>query len=103
MYATEPGTYEVNYTFNDSKGEQRTATVKCEVKPELASHVTGMQNITIDKGDPVPTDAGCSFDEYEMCIRDSNYLVEQGFETTDGQTYTDATSKAIYDYLMGLI
>lgn len=32
-----------------------------------------------------------------------NYLVEQGFETTDGQTYTDATSKAIYDYLMGLI
>ena len=32
-----------------------------------------------------------------------NYLVEQGFETIDGQTYTDATSKAMYDYLMGLI
>lgn len=32
-----------------------------------------------------------------------NYLVEQGFETTDGQTYTDATSKTIYDYLMRLI
>lgn len=32
-----------------------------------------------------------------------NYLVAQGFETTDGQTYTDATSKAMYDYLMGLI
>ena len=64
VYATEPGTYEVNYTFNDSKGEQRTATVKCEVKPELASHVTGMQNLTIDKGNAIPTDAGCSFDEY---------------------------------------
>ena len=27
VYATEPGEYEVKYTFNDTKGEQRTATV----------------------------------------------------------------------------
>ena len=83
VYATEPGTYEVNYTFNDSKGEQRTATVKCEVKPELASHVTGMQNITIDKGDPVPTDAGCSFDEYV----DSVTLNTEDVDNEEAGTY----------------
>lgn len=32
-----------------------------------------------------------------------NYLVENGFETTDGQTYTDTTSTILYSYLNGLI
>ena len=31
VYTTEPGEYEVKYTFKDSKGEQRTATVPCIV------------------------------------------------------------------------
>lgn len=83
VYASEPGEYEVNYTFNDSKGEQRTATVKCEVKPELASHVTGMQNITIDKGDPIPTDSGCSFDEYV----DSVTLNTEDVDNEEAGTY----------------
>ena len=83
VYATEPGTYEVNYTFNDSKGEQRTATVKCEVKPELASHVTGMQNLTIDKGNAIPTDAGCSFDEYV----DSVTLNTEDVDNEEAGTY----------------
>lgn len=83
VYASEPGEYEVNYTFNDSKGEQRTATVKCEVKPELASHVTGIQNITIDKGDPIPTDSGCSFDEYV----DSVTLNTEDVDNEEAGTY----------------
>ena len=32
-----------------------------------------------------------------------NYLVQVGFETSDGQTYTDATSTALYNYLNGLL
>ena len=32
-----------------------------------------------------------------------NYLVDAGYDTTDGQTYSDATSTALYNYLMGLI
>lgn len=32
-----------------------------------------------------------------------NYLVETGFETTDGQTYTDTTCSILYSYLNGLI
>ena len=32
-----------------------------------------------------------------------NYLVEAGFETTDGQTYTDTTCSILYSYLNGLI
>lgn len=83
VYASEPGEYEVNYTFNDSKGEQRTATVKCEVKPELASHVTGIQNIIIDKGDPIPTDSGCSFDEYV----DSVTLNTEDVDNEEAGTY----------------
>lgn len=64
VYTNEPGEYDVKYTFKDSNGEQRTATVKCNVKPELSSHVTGMKSIEIDKGDDLPTDSGCTFDEY---------------------------------------
>lgn len=64
VYTTEPGDYEVKYTFNDSNGEQRTATVACNVKPDLALHVEGMKNIEIDKGDELPVDTGCTFDEY---------------------------------------
>lgn len=32
-----------------------------------------------------------------------NYLVDAGYDTTDGQTYSDATSTVLYNYLMGLI
>lgn len=32
-----------------------------------------------------------------------NYLVQAGFETSDGQTYTDATSTALYNYINGLL
>ena len=83
VYATEPGEYEVKYTFNDTKGEQRTATVKCEVKPELASHVTGMKNITIDKGDELPTDSECTFDDYV----DSVTLNTEDVDTEEAGTY----------------
>ena len=63
VYTTEPGEYEVKYTFKDSKGEQRTATVPCIVKPELSMHVTGMKDIEIDKGDDLPTESGCEYDD----------------------------------------
>ena len=63
VYTTEPGEYEVKYTFKDSKGEQRTATVPCVVKPELSMHVTGMKDIEIDKGDDLPTESGCEYDD----------------------------------------
>ena len=63
VYTTEPGEYEVKYTFKDSKGEQRVATVPCVVKPELSMHVTGMKDIEIDKGDDLPTESGCEFDD----------------------------------------
>lgn len=64
VYTSEPGEYEVKYSFKDTKGTQRTATVQCVVRPELASHVDGMKDIEIDKGDDLPTDSGCTFDEY---------------------------------------
>ena len=63
VYTTEPGEYEVKYTFKDSKGEQRVATVPCIVKPELSMHVTGMKDIEIDKGDDLPTESGCEYDD----------------------------------------
>lgn len=105
VYATEPGTYDVKYTFEDTKGQQRTATVKCEVKPELASHVTGMKNIEIDKGDELPTDAGCTFDDYvnsvtlnteevdnlEAGVYDISYTIigaDGDMKTVDGYTCT---------------
>lgn len=105
VYATEPGTYDVKYTFEDTKGQQRTATVKCEVKPELASHVTGMKNIEIDKGDELPTDAECTFDDYvnsvtlnteevdnlEAGIYDISYTIigaDGDMKTVDGYTCT---------------
>lgn len=64
VHTSEPGEYEVKYTFNDTKGNQRIATVKCNVKPELSSHVNGMSNIEIDEGEELPTEANCTFDEY---------------------------------------
>ncbi len=64
VYTTEPGEYEVIYNFKDTNGESRTATVNCVVKPELTSHVTGMKNIEIDKGDKLPEDADVTYDEY---------------------------------------
>lgn len=64
VYTAEPGDYDVKYTFNDSNGEQRTATVACTVKPNLALHVDGMKNIEIDKGEEIPVNTGCTFDEY---------------------------------------
>lgn len=105
VYTTEPGEYDVKYTFNDSNGEQRTATVKCNVKPELSSHVTGMQSIEIDKGDALPTDSGCTFDEYvdsvtlntdevdneEAGIYDISYTIlgaDGDMKTVDGYTCT---------------
>lgn len=63
VYTTEPGTYEVNYTFKDSKGTTRTATVPCTVKPNLINHVTGMKNIEIDQGEEIP-EVETTFDEY---------------------------------------
>lgn len=105
VYATEPGTYDVKYTFEDTKGQQRTATVKCEVKPELASHVVGMKNIEIDKGDDIPTEADCTFDEYvnsvtldtenvdnlEAGVYDISYTIigaDGDMKTVDGYTCT---------------
>ena len=67
VYTTEPGEYEVKYTFKDSKGEQRTATVPCIVKPELSMHVTGMKDIETDKGDDLPTESGCEYDD-QVCF-----------------------------------
>lgn len=65
VYTTEPGKYEVKYTFKDSKGGQRTTSVRCVVKPDLANHVEGFKDIEIDKGDEIPTTTDyCTFDEY---------------------------------------
>lgn len=65
VYTSEPGTYEVNYTFTDTNGTERTTTVACTVKPELASHVEGMTDIEIDRGDDVPEEAeDITYDEY---------------------------------------
>ena len=68
VHTSEPGEYDVKYTFKDSHGADRTATVKCTVKPELASHVEGMQDIEIDKGDELPTESGCTFDDYVSSV-----------------------------------
>ena len=68
VHTSEPGEYDVKYTFKDSHGTDRTATVKCTVKPELASHVEGMQDIEIDKGDELPTESGCTFDDYVSSV-----------------------------------
>lgn len=68
VYTTEPGTYDINYTFKDTKGDDRAVTVQCIVKPELSSHVEGMQDIEIDKGDDVPEALECEFDEYVSSV-----------------------------------
>lgn len=83
VYTSEPGEYEVKYAFQDTKGTQRTATVKCEVRPELASHVDGMKDIEIDKGDDLPADSGCTFDEYI----DSVTLNTEDVDNTEAGTY----------------
>lgn len=57
-----PGEYEVKYNFKDVRGGDRVATVKCDVRPELESHVSGLQNIEIDAGDELPTDIDCQYD-----------------------------------------
>ena len=65
VYTTEPGEYEVKYTFKDSKGEQRTATVPCivkdlsakDVKDLLTKKKTGLKKNLQSK-------AGNSFDAY---------------------------------------
>lgn len=68
VHTNEPGEYDVKYNFKDNKGTDRIATVKCTVKPELASHVEGMQDIEIDKGDELPTESGCTFDDYVSSV-----------------------------------
>lgn len=83
VYATEPGTYDVKYTFEDTKGQQRTATVKCEVKPELASHVTGLKDIEIDKGDEIPEEVECTYDDYI----DSVTLNTENVDNLEAGTY----------------
>lgn len=83
VYATEPGTYDVKYTFEDTKGQQRTATVKCEVKPELASHVTGLKDIEIDKGDEILEEVECTYDDYI----DSVTLNTENVDNLEAGTY----------------
>lgn len=105
VYTSDPGTYDVVYTFKDTKGEDRTATVPCIVKPSLPNHVTGMSDIEIDKGDDIPLEADCTYDEYissvtlntdevdneEAGIYDISYTVlgiNGDMETVDGFTCT---------------
>lgn len=68
VYANEPGEYTVSYTFKDTNGEERTATVQCTVKPDLESHVEGLDNITIDKDEEIPTEVDCTYDEYVSSV-----------------------------------
>lgn len=83
VYTAEPGEYEIKYTFKDSKGTQRMASVKCEVRPELAAHVEGMRDIEIDKGDDLPVDSECTYDEYI----DSVTLNTEDVDNTEAGTY----------------
>lgn len=112
VHTSEPGEYDVKYTFKDSHGTDRTATVKCTVKPELASHVEGMQDIEIDKGDELPTESGCTFDDYVSSVTlntdevdneeagtyDISYTVlgaDGDMKTVEG--YSDAISDTLAD------
>ena len=105
VYTTEPDEYEVIYTFRDVNGVQRTATVPCTVKPDLTLHVTGMQDISIDEGDPLPTETNCTFDDYVASVTldtsavnasvpgkyDISYTIlgkEGEMQTADGYTCT---------------
>ena len=60
---TTPGDYTVSYTFEDSKGTERTVDIPCVVQPELVNHVTGLSDIEIDYGEPLP-EVDCTYDEY---------------------------------------
>ena len=59
----------------------------------------------VSSSSSISNDDICTFNTYmyqnlEIPFVDTyNYLVSMGFETTDGQTYTDATSSLIYTYL----
>lgn len=60
---TTPGDYTVTYTFNDSKGTERTVDVPCVVSPELVNHVAGLSDIEVDYGEELP-EIDCTYDEY---------------------------------------
>lgn len=100
---TEPGEYEVKYSFNDVKGNKRTASVKCIVKPELESHVEGLGDIIIDKGDELPTEPECTFDDYVSAVTLNTDSVDKDEAGTYDITYTilgtDGEMKTVDGYV----
>lgn len=69
---TVPGTYEVNYTFNDVNGQSREKSISCTVTADLKKHVEGMVDVTTDYGEALP-DTSLSHDEYvESVSRDDS-------------------------------
>lgn len=72
--STVPGSYDVICTFNDVRGNQGEKIINCEVQPNLAQHVTGMEDITIDCGDVLPV-ANTEYDSYvESVVRDDSLV-----------------------------
>lgn len=88
VYTSEPGKYEVKYTFNDSNGEQRSTAVVCHVKPDLAKHASGMKDIEIDKGDELPTTNDCTFDDYVDSVTLNTDMVDNEEAGTYDISYT---------------
>lgn len=69
---TVPGTYEVVYSFQDIKGQERTKTVSCTVIADLEIHVDGMEDMIVDYAEELPEEE-LSFDSYvDSVIRDDS-------------------------------
>ena len=69
---TVPGTYEVEYTFQDVKGQQRSKTVSYTVEAKLSEHVSGMDDIQVNYADELP-EMNVMYDEYvESVVRDDS-------------------------------
>lgn len=79
---TVPGEYEVIYTFTDTSGVERTATVGCTVKPDLPAHVSGMTDIEVNEGGEIPS-VDTTFDEYVEAVT----MNTDGVDVQEAGTY----------------
>ena len=82
---TVPGTYEVEYTFNDIKGQSRSKTVSYTVEANLLDHVDGLSDIQVDYGENLPP-VNAVYDEYIESVERDDSMVDN--ETPGEYTVT---------------
>ncbi len=103
---TVPGEYEVIYDFKDVQGNNRTKTVTCTVNVDLKKHVQGIEDFTVNYGEPLP-EGNVTYDEYvDSVTRDDSevdvmnpgsYPVTYTILGTDGRMGTEECLATVLD------